>query len=122
MFKRSKTQVLKDNAVNASEVAAALVKSEAAIPDSKLRKQIASAVTHATVARRRARKRKFALATTIARLNADPMLRRELRAMVASLEAAIGRVEKKQSHKVRNSLLVAAGVGGAAAVAAQARK
>ena len=116
MFKRSKTQVLKDNAVNATEVASALVK------DKKFRKQIASAVAHATVARKRARRRKFALATTIGRLHADPVLRRELRAMVDSLEKAVGRVEKKQSHKFRNSLLVAAGVGGAAAAYAQARK
>jgi hypothetical protein len=116
VFTRSKTQVLKDNAVNATEVAAALVK------DKKFRNQIANAVAHATVARRRARRRKFALATTIGRLNADPVLRREVRAMAQSLEKALGRMEKKQSHKVRNSLLVAAGVGGAAAAYAQARK
>lgn len=116
MLTRSKTQVLKDNAVNATEVAAALVK------DKKFRKQIASAMAHATIARKRARRRKFALATTIGRLQADPVLRREVRAMVESLEKAIGRVEKKQSHKVRNSLLVAAGVGGAAATYAHARK
>jgi hypothetical protein len=111
----TKTQKLKDNAVNASEVAAALVK------DRKFRKQVASAVAHATVARRRA-KRQFGWTTAIVRLNADPVLRREVRAMIANIEQALGRVEKKQSHKVRNSLLVAAGVGGAAAAVAQARK
>jgi hypothetical protein len=106
----TKTQKLKDNAANASEVAAALVK------DRKFRKQVASAVAHATVARRRA-KRQFGWTTAIVRLNADPVLRREVRAMIANI-----RVEKKQSHKVRNSLLVAAGVGGAAAAVAQARR
>lgn len=116
MSKRSTRQVLKTNAVNATEVAGALVK------DQKFRKQIAAAVAHATVARRRARRRKFVLATTIMRLGADPVLRREVRAMAQNLEKALGRIEKKQSHKVRNSLLVAAGVGGAAAAYAQARK
>jgi|SRR5262245_57008184 len=116
MSKSSKTQLLKNNAVNATEVAATLVR------DKKFRKQIASAVAHATVARRRARARKFVLATTIMRLGADPVLRREVRAMVENVEKALGRVEKKRSHKVRNSLLVAAGVGSAAAAYAQARK
>jgi hypothetical protein len=116
MSKRSKTQVLKANAVNATEVAAAVVK------DKKFQKQIASAVAHATVARRRARRRKFAVATTIGRLSADPILRGEVRAMVRHLEQALDRMERKQSHKFRNSLLVAAGVGGAAAAFAQARK
>ncbi|TMK73300.1 MAG: hypothetical protein E6G50_02100 [Actinobacteria bacterium] len=116
MFGRTtKTQALKENATNATEIAAASVK------DRKFRKQVASAVAHATVARRRA-KRQFGWATAIGRLNADPVLRREVRAMVASVEKALGRVEKKRSHKVRNSLLVVAGVGGAAAAVAQARK
>jgi len=115
LFKRTtKTQALKENAANATEIASALVK------DRKFRKQVASAVAHATVARRRAR-RQFGWATAIGRLNADPVLRREVRAMVTSLERALGRVEKKRSHKVRNSLLVVAGVGGAAAAVA-ARK
>jgi hypothetical protein len=111
----TKTQRLKDNAANASQIAAALVR------DRKFRRQVASAVAHATVARRRAR-RQFGWKTAIVRLNADPVLRREVRAVVKSLEQALGRVEKKQGHKVRNSLLVAAGVGGAAAAYAQARR
>jgi hypothetical protein len=110
----TKTRKLKDNAANASEIAAALVK------DRKFRKQVASAVAHATVARRRA-KRQFGWANVLGRLNADPVLRREVRAMVLSLEKAVGRVEKKQSHKMRNSLVIAA-VGGAALAAPQARK
>jgi hypothetical protein len=115
VFRRSKTQVLKDNAVNATEVAAQLVK------DKKFRNQIASAVAHATVARRRA-KRQFGLAMAIGRLNADPRLRRELQEMVKSLDKAFSRFERKRSHKVRNSLLVVAGVGAGAAAVAQARK
>jgi hypothetical protein len=90
------------------------------VKDRRFRKQVASAVAHATVARRRA-KRKFGLAAAVRRLNADPVLRREVRAAVTSLEKALGRVEKKRSHKLRNSLLVVAGVGGAAAAVA-ARK
>jgi hypothetical protein len=114
VFRRTKAQALKANAVNASELAAQLVK------DRKFRKQVASAVAHATVARRQA-KRKFGLEAAVRRLQADPVLRREVRAMVTSLEKALGRVEKKRSHKLRNSLLVVAGVGGAAALS-QARK
>src|SRR5262249_33984043 len=116
MSKSSTTQVLKNNAVNASEVAGALVR------DKKFRKQIASAVAHATVARRRARARKFVLATTIMRLGADPVLRREGRAMAENVEKALGRDEKKPSHKVRNSLPAAPGARNAAAAHAQARK
>jgi hypothetical protein len=47
-------------------------------------------------------------------------MRRELHAMVNSLDKAFARFEKKRSHKLRNSLIVVASVGaGAAAVAAR---
>jgi hypothetical protein len=109
----TKTQALKDNAVNTAELTAALVK------DRKFRKQVASAVAHATVARRRA-KRQLGLAGAVRRINADPRIRREFQAMVDSLDKAFARFEKKRSHKLRNSLIVVAGVGaGAAAVAAR---
>ena len=115
MFRRAtKQQIIKEKATDTAELAAALVK------DKKFRQQIASAVAHATVARRRA-KRQFALTSAISRLNGDPRLRREVHEMVNSLDKAFARFEKKRSHKLRNSLLVVAGVGGAAAVA-QARK
>ena len=54
------------------------------------------------------------------RLKQDPKLRREVNKMVSSLDKAWARVEKKRSHKLRNTLLVV-GLGGAAAAAAKTR-
>jgi uncharacterized membrane protein len=110
MFRRSKTATLKDNAASASEFASALVK------DKKFRKELLSAVTHGTHAQRRAA-RKIGFFAAMMRLGSDPKLRRELNKMVASLDKAWARVEKKRSHKLRN-LLIALGIGGAAAAAA----
>jgi uncharacterized membrane protein len=114
MFRSSRTAKLKDNAVSASEFAAALAK------DKKFRKELLSAMRHGTIAQRRAR-RKFGVYPAVVRLKNDPKLRREVERMVSSLEKAIGRVEKKRSHKVRNTLLIVGGVGGAAAVAVKTR-
>jgi uncharacterized membrane protein len=57
----------------------------------------------------------------VTRLGADPKLKGELRKMTKHLENAWGRVEKKRSHKLRNSLLVVAGVGGATVAAMKVR-
>jgi uncharacterized membrane protein len=115
MFRRSKTSKFKDSATSASEFAAALAK------DKKFRKELLSAISHGTVAQRRAA-RKVGFYAAMLRLKQDPKLRRELNRMVTSLERAFARVEKKKrSHKVRNTLLVVGGVGGAAAVAAKTR-
>jgi uncharacterized membrane protein len=114
MFRRSKTSKLKDSAASASEFAAALAK------DKKFRKELLSAISHGTVAQRRAA-RKVGFYAAMLRLKQDPKLRRELNRMVTSLDRAFSRVEKKRSHKLRNTLLVVGGVGGAAAVAAKTR-
>jgi uncharacterized membrane protein len=50
------------------------------------------------------------------RLKQDPMLRRELNRMVSSLDKAWSRVEKKRSHKLRNTVLVLGTAGGVAAI------
>ena len=110
MFRRSKKAALKANAVSASEFASSLVK------DKKFRKELLSAVSHGTQAQRRA-VRKIGFLAAMMRVGNDPKLRRELNRMVASLDRAWTRVEKKRSHKVRN-LLIVLGVGGAAAAAA----
>jgi uncharacterized membrane protein len=114
VLRSTKTQAVKDSAVSAAELAASLAK------DKKFRKQLLSAVGHGTIAKRRAQKRIgfFAAAT---RLAADPKLKNELRKMTDHLDKAWGRVEKKRSHKLRNTLLVA-GLGGAAAVVATQRR
>jgi uncharacterized membrane protein len=115
VFRRTKSQALKENAASAADFATALAK------DRKFRQELLSAVSHGALARRRA-VRRIGFVAAVARLSADPKLRRELRKMTRNLENAWGRVEKKRSHKVRNSLLVAAGVGGVAAAALKARR
>jgi uncharacterized membrane protein len=114
VLKSTKTQALKDNASSAAELAASLAK------DKKFRKQVLSAVGHGTIAKRRASKR-IGFVAAVARLGADPKIKSELRKMIRSLENAWGRVEKKRSHKLRNTMLVA-GIGGAAAAVASQRK
>jgi uncharacterized membrane protein len=115
VLRSTKTQAVKDSVVSAGELAASLAK------DKKFRKQLLSAVGHGTIAKRRASKRVgFVAAAT--RLASDTKLKTELRKMTKNLENAWSRVEKKRSHKLRNSFLVVAGVGGAAVAAMKARK
>jgi uncharacterized membrane protein len=114
VLKSTKTQALKDNAASAAELATSLAK------DKKFRQQVLSAVGHGTIAKRRASKR-IGFIAAVTRLSADPKLKTELRKMTRSLENAWGRVEKKRSHKLRNTLVVA-GIGGAAAAVASQRK
>ena len=109
MFERSKTTALKDNAVSAGEFATSLAK------DKKFRKELLSAISHGTIAQRRA-SRKIGLIAVVARLTNDVKLMRELRKMVGSLDKAWTRVEKKRSHKLRN-VLILLGIGGVAAAA-----
>jgi uncharacterized membrane protein len=115
VLRSTKTQAVKDSAVSAAELATSLAK------DKKFRKQLISAIGHGTIAKRRASKR-IGFVAAVTRLGADQMLKSELRKMTRNLENAWGRVEKKRSHKLRNSLLVAGGIGGAAFAAMKARK
>jgi uncharacterized membrane protein len=110
MFERSRTAALKDNAASATEFASALAK------DKKFRKELVSAMRHGTIANRRAR-RKIGFVAVVTRLSRDPKLKRELDKMMRSLDKAWSRIEKKRSHRLRNTLLVAGGVGGAVAAA-----
>jgi uncharacterized membrane protein len=107
MLRRTKTKALLDNAASGKDLALALSR------DKKFRKQLLSAVSHGTIAKRRAR-RKIGLTALATRLAADKQLRRELSKMSRNLQGAWGRVEKKRSHRVRTTLLVLG--GGAAAV------
>jgi uncharacterized membrane protein len=109
MFERSTTSALKDNAVSAGEFATSLAK------DKKFRKELLSAISHGTIAQRRA-SRKIGLIALVARLTNDVKLMREVRKMVGSLDKAWTRAEKKRSHKLRN-VLILLGVGGAAVAA-----
>jgi uncharacterized membrane protein len=115
VFKRTKTDVLKENATSAAEFATALAK------DKKFRKELTSAITHGTIARRRAAK-KIGLLATVSRITGDPKLKREVSKLVDSLDKAWARVEKKRSHKLRNTLIIGGVAGAAAAAAAPLRK
>jgi uncharacterized membrane protein len=101
--------------VSAAELATSLAK------DKKFRKQLISAIGHGTIAKRRASKR-IGFVAAVTRLGADAKLKSELLKMTRNLENAWGRVEKKRSHKLRNSLLVIGGIGGAAVATMKARK
>ena len=115
MLRSTKTQAVKDSAVSAAELATSLAK------DKKFRKQLIAAIGHGTIAKRRASKR-IGFVAAVTRLGADAKLKSELLKMTRNLENAWGRVEKKRSHKLRNSLLVIGGIGGAAVATMKARK
>ena len=107
MFRRSKTKILRENAVSAKELAVALSR------DRKFRKQLLSALGHGAAARRRAARR-IGMTAVLTRLAADLELRRELVRMSKNVQNAWTRVEKKRSHRLRNVLVV---LGGAATAA-----
>jgi uncharacterized membrane protein len=114
MFRRSKTQAVKDQAASSKDFALALSR------DRKFRKELLSAIGHGAKARRRAAKRVGFLAAAT-RLANDKQLKRELETMTKNLKHAWNRVEVKQkrSHKLRNTMLV---LGGGAAAAGAALK
>jgi uncharacterized membrane protein len=107
MFRRTKTNALKDNVASGKDLALALSR------DKKFRKQLLSALGHGAAARRRAAGQ-IALTAMLTRLAADERLRRELASMTDNLQEALGRAKKKRSHRLRNTLLVLG--GGATAV------
>ena len=108
MFRRSKTQVMKDNAATGTELALTLAR------DKKFRKELAKALGHGMRARRRAASR-FGMTAAAVRLATDDELRRELQTMAQNLQQAWGRVERKRSHRGRNTTMVVIGAGGAVA-------
>ncbi len=105
MFKRSQMTVMKDNAAAVSDLVAQLA------ADRKFRKRLLAASAHGVRARRRAWLQVGQMGRAL-RLLRDRELRRELRQMIRDVEAAWRRVERKRSHRLRNTLLL---VGGAAA-------
>jgi uncharacterized membrane protein len=110
MFGRSKTEAAKEKAASGTELAVALAR------DKKFRKELISAIGHGAGARRRAA-RQIGLTAFAARIAADKELKRQLRQMTRNVQKAWTRVEKKRTHRLRNSLILL-GAGGAAAAAA----
>jgi uncharacterized membrane protein len=102
MFRRrSKKDVLMDNAVSGKELAVALAR------DKKFRRDLAQAVAHGIRARRRAAAQ-LGMTAAATRLVYDKELRRELQTMTKNLQAALGRAEKP-SHKLRNTMIIVVG-------------
>jgi len=103
MFKQSRAEKLKKNAVSASELAMQLAK------DRKFRKRLLSAVQHSSEAKRRAR-RDLGLVAGVKRVAADESLQSELKRARNDLQRARARLEsKRSSHRLRKlSLLLAA--------------
>lgn len=114
MFTRSRTTELKERAATGKDLAVALAQ------DRKFRKQLLSAIRHGEFARRRAARRIGPLAVA-RRLATDQKLIDEMRRMTDHLQKAITRVEKKRSHRLRNSLIFV-GAGGAVAAVVSQRK
>ena len=113
MVGRSKTKDMKKSALRNKRLVVALSN------DRKFRKQLRSALNHGSNARRRALPRRGAVAVAAA-VAADKKLRKELVEMTNDLRRAFQRVEKKRSHRLRNTL-VAMGLAAVAAKLFQSR-
>ncbi len=111
MLTRTKTDMLKDRAGSAADLAAALAK------DKKFRRELMEAVSHGTIARRRAARR-LGFMAAVGRISNDPMIKREISRTAKSLDKALSRVgvQRKQSHKLRNTMIVLVGAGGVIAI------
>jgi hypothetical protein len=100
MFRRSRTEKIKENALGASDLALQLAQ------DKKFRKRLLSAIEHGSEARRRA-SRGLGLAGTARRLAADQALQADLRNARKDLEHAYARLDaKRRSHRLRRIILL----------------
>jgi uncharacterized membrane protein len=109
MFGRSKAAELREGVASTAELTTAVA------GDKEFRKQVVGAIMHAAAARDRAASR-VGVRAAAGRLVTDEALRQELGEMIDNLRAAWARLERKKSHRARNTLLVLAGGGVAAAV------
>ena len=107
---RSTAETVKERALTGADLAAHLAQ------DQKFRRQLVAAIAHGAAARRRVRSR-IGLAATAQRLATDEELRREVQQLADEIRNAWSRIEKQRaaSHWARNTMLVLAGVGAAAA-------
>jgi len=87
------------------------------VEDDKTRQRVLAGIAAALAARQRA-KRQTGLVNLGARLAGDPVLRSQLAEMALQFRKAQRRVEKKRSHKLRNSIFLLAGFGAASAAVA----
>jgi hypothetical protein len=87
------------------------------VRDEKLRRRLLAGITAGAAARRRV-ERQTGLSGLARRLATDRVLRAQLQEMTRQLRKAERRAETVRRHRLRNGLLVAAGVGAAAVTAA----
>jgi uncharacterized membrane protein len=110
MIGHSRTAALKERAAAATKLSTQLA------ADKTLRKRLLAASGHSVRAQQRAR-RSIGPVGAANRLAADKQLRAEVRQMMRDLRGAWVRIEKKRSHRLRNSLLLIGGAAGATAAA-----
>ena len=108
MFKRSRTDKVKEQAVNVSELALELAR------DRKFRKRLASALEHGSAAQRRV-PRSPGLVESVQRLASDRALRGELRKAREDLTHAYSRLDAKRHGSRLRAAVVLAGVASAGA-------
>jgi len=84
------------------------------VEDEKLRERLLAALTAGAVVRRRAKRQAGAFGFA-RRLAEDAVLRAQLMEMFVQLQKARRRVDRRRSHKLRNSVFVLAGFGAASA-------
>ena len=89
--------------------------------DERLRRRLLEVLTTGAAARERAR-RQMGVTGLARRLASDPVLRAQLNELASQLRLVQRRVEKTQSHKVRNTVLFVAGVGMVAIAAVPAAR
>ena len=106
MFRKGRTEVLKDRADASAAIAVELAR------DKRFRRDLLAALRHGAIAGERARRHVGPVAA-VSRLASDRALSKELRDLSKNLRHARRRVEKKRSHRLRNALLL----GSAAAIA-----
>ena len=106
MFGRSRTEMLRENASAAADVAVQLA------ADKTFRDHLLSAAGHGVRAQQQARSR-LGFVAAANRVATDKRLRAELVQMMRDLQAARARAEKRRSHRLRHTVLPLAAVGGA---------
>jgi hypothetical protein len=89
--------------------------------DEKLRRRLIDVLTTGAAARERAR-RQMGVTGLARRLATDPVLRAQLTDLAEQLRLVQRRVEKTNSHKLRNTALFAVGVGMVAVAAVPAAR
>ena len=87
------------------------------VADEKLRERLLTALVAGIGAQQRAT-RQTGVTGTVRRLAGDPVLRAQLTVMLLQLRKARQRVERRRSHRLRNAVVVLAGVGAASVVVA----